>query len=110
MTRTRIENFCRGCLLDRFQLPIPRCYRNELLEIDLEFTRDGFESMFRRLCEDVLYDSATPRGRVIAVLCYAKVLRHRYRSWCCDEILVSVLTNVLVKIDFHPDDLITVTV
>ena len=104
MSRIRIEEFCRTCIARQFKLQLPIHCRQELLQIHVEFTRDGFESEFKQLCESVLFECANPLGRVIALLWYARVLRQRYQIWWSDDICVSVLTDVLEKVNFDPDD------
>ena len=106
MLRARIEEFCQMCLADKFTLQLPVHCKQELLQINVEFTKDGFELEFERLCESVLFEcAANPRGRVIALLWYTKVLRQRYPNCCSDDIFVSLITNVLERINVNPDDL-----
>ena len=107
MLRARIEEFCRMCLADKFTLQLPAHCKQELLQINVEFTKGGFELEFERLCKSVLFECAAAnlRGRVVALLWYTKVLRQRYRNCCSDDIFVSIITNVLERINFNPDDL-----
>ena len=53
MLRTRIEEFCRMYLAGEITLQLPDHCKQELLQINVEFTRDGFELEFERLCESV---------------------------------------------------------
>ena len=93
-------------LAGEITLQLPDHCKQELLQINVEFTRDGFELEFKRLCEIVLFEcAANPRGRVIALLWYTKVLRQHYQNCCSDDIFVSIIANVLDRINFNPDDL-----
>ena len=99
MSRKRIQEFCSifvtGCYV------LPAHYRDELLLINVEFTKGTIKPSLTRIFRDVLQD-AVNLGRIITVLAFAEVLYQRY-FWCSVDMMVDILTNVLEEIHFCPD-------
>ena len=88
-----IETFCKDFFEGNFDLPA--VYREMLLKIDIEFTRENIAFVFNQICSQVLTDDFTP-GHVISVLAFANILQQRY-SWCSKMLMISVTTNILEK-------------
>ena len=98
MSRSRIEEFCTDFLTGCYVLPSP--YREELMLIDIEFTKESIKPRLTRIFREVLHD-AINFGRVITVLAFAEVLYQRY-FWCSADMMVDIFTNVLEEIHFCP--------
>ena len=101
MSRMRIKEFCHAILYSNL---LPEWCKTKLVNIDIEFTRDNdIQIVLKRICRDVLHEKINI-GRIISVLGFATVLCQRY-SWCDVNIFIEVLTDVLIEIEFNPDDI-----
>ena len=103
MSRKRIKEFCLDFLAGCCSHMLPVRYRDELLLIDIELTKENIEPTLKRIFKNVLYD-AVGLGRVVNVLGFAEVL-HQHYFWYCVNILVEILSDVLEEFCIHPDSL-----
>ena len=106
MSRIQIKEFCYAILTDKQYLnSIPAWCRDELLQIDIELTRDNIDVVLKQIYRNVLNEKIN-KGRIISLLAFGDTLTRRY-SWCTVNILVNILTDILLEIRFNPNDLMT---
>ena len=113
MSRTEIEHFCRGFLLDGNYCHLHKIvaeYDEELLcSIDIEFTANNFDTTFQAICRSLFAIRPVTTAYVLAVLGFAMNIDNRLKhlSWYrSDEMIVS-LTSVLVDVKFDPRCIVT---
>ena len=81
-------------------------YRHAFLQIDIEFTKDTFDTSVHFICIEVFNRKSAKKIHVIAVLGFAETIHHHHSfSWYSVEIVIKTLTNVLEDIDFYPNHL-----
>ena len=106
MSQIQIKEFCYAILTDKQYLnSIPAWCRDELLQIDIELTRDNIDVVLKQIYRNVLNEKIN-KGRIISLLAFGDTLTRRY-SWCTVNILVNILTDILLEIRFNPNDLMT---
>ena len=108
MSRTEIEQFCRGFLLDGDYQHLHRIvaeYDEKLACINIEFTASNFNSTFQQICKNLFATRSVTAGYVLAVLAFAVNIDNRLKhssSWYSSDVMIVSLTSVLVDVNFNP--------
>ena len=113
MSRTEIEQFCRGFLLDGDYQHLHRIafeYDEKIALINIEFTASNFSSTFQQICKNLFATRSVTTGYVLDVLAFAvnidNRLKHSSSSWYSFDVMIVSLTNVLVDVNFIPSQVV----
>ena len=82
---------------------LPEWSKNRLSNIDIEFTKDNIDIVLKQVYRNVLHEKINI-GRIFSLVGFVDVLHKRY-SWCTVNILVDILTDVLIEVQFDPDSI-----